>query len=169
MANFPARTSRCGCAVGPELQQLLDRVGSTPLPVPEHLAGSLVQIAGTTVQAGFPSPAEDFNTEPIDLAKLLMPYPQSMFLLRVAGRSMEDMGIFDRDIAVVSKAIRPKHGHIVVALIEGEFTLKQLVERFGRPRLIAGNPTFPDYVPRDGESLEIWAVVTSVVRILVKG
>lgn len=152
-----------------ELRELLEEVGEQPVPIPQHLASSIVQAAGTSVQAGFPSPAEDFNTEPIDLVRLLMPYPQSMFLLRVAGHSMKDAGIFDRDIVVVSKAIKPRNGHVVVALIEGEFTVKHLVERYGKPRLVAANPTFPDFVPRDGQGIEIWAVVTSVVRILLKG
>lgn len=124
-------------------------------------------LASCSARLGFPSPAEDFNTEPVDVMKKLMPYPQSMFLLRVKGVSMREDGIFDDDVLVVSKAIKPRHGHIVVALLDSEFTVKRLFNRGGRVRLTAANPTYPDIIPREGETLQIWAVATGLIRILV--
>lgn len=150
------------------LRELLARVKSVPLAVPLDLAPLVLLFAGNSAPMGFPSPAEDFATEPVDVMKKLMPYPQSMFLLRVKGHSMQDAGIYDDDVLVVSKAIKPLNGHLVVALINDEFTVKYLSLRAGRVRLKAANATYPDIVPREGETLEIWAVATGLIRIFIK-
>lgn len=128
----------------------------------------VLMLASTSAQLGFPSPAEDFNTEPVDVMKKLMPYPQSMFLLRVKGHSMREDGILDDDVLVVSKAIKPQSGHLVVALLDSEFTVKRLHLQHGRMRLKAANPTYPDIVPKEGQTVQIWAVATGLIRILVK-
>jgi len=121
-------------------------------------------LVGDRVQAGFPSPADDFNTKRIDLTEQLIKHPQATFLLRVRGDSMRDAGIYDADVLVVDKAIRPRHGHIVVALVDGEFTVKKL-HKFGAVmRLMAANPTYPDIVPRDGQTIEVWGVVTHAIK-----
>ncbi|MGE0333573.1 MAG: LexA family protein [Ramlibacter sp.] len=150
------------------LRELLARVSCKPLAVPPDLAPQLLLYASSSAPMGFPSPAEDFATEPVDVMKKLMPYPQSMFLLRVKGDSMHDAGVHDGDVLVVSKAIKALHGHLVIALINDEFTVKHLSTRAGRVRLKAANPTYPDIVPREGETLEIWAVATGLIRILIK-
>lgn len=116
------------------------------------------------VQAGFPSPAEDFTVNRLDLSKILIVHPQATFLLRVAGPSMRDVGIDDGDILVVDRAIKPLHGHIVVAVVDGDFTVKQLHQRAGRMRLKAANPTYPDIVPKDGQTIEVWGVATSCIK-----
>lgn len=116
------------------------------------------------VHAGFPSPAEDLGAERIDLAKVLIKHPQATYFLRVSGNSMTDAGIFDKDLLVVDKAIKPQHGHIVVAIVDGEFTVKRLHQRAGQFKLKAANPTFPDIVPKEGQQLEIWGVVTSSIK-----
>ena len=126
------------------LQNLLERVSYAPLPVPQELEPMVLLLASCTAPLGFPSPAEDFNCEPVDVLKKLMPYPQSMFLLRVKGPSMRDDGVHDDDILVVSKAVKPKSGHLVVALLDSEFTVQRLHLRHGRVRLRAANPTYPD-------------------------
>ena len=116
------------------------------------------------VQAGFPSPAEDLGAKRIDLNDILITHPQATFLVRVSGPSMEKYGIFDGDYLVVNRAIRPRHGHIVVAIVDGEFTVKYLHDRAGRMKLKAGNPTYPDLVPKDGQIMEVWGVVTSCIK-----
>ena len=68
------------------------------------------------------------------------------------------------DVMVVDRAVRPLHGHIVVAQVEGEFTVKYLHCRHGLVRLVAANPTYPDIVPRDGQTLEVWGVVTASIK-----
>ncbi len=151
-----------------ELQKLVEGVGHIPKPVPLDLEPLVLLLASGSAPLGFPSPAEDFNTEPVDVMKKLMPYPQSMFMLRVRGHSMREDGILDDDILVVSKAIKPRSGHVVVALIEAEFTVKRLHLLNGRMRLSAANPTYPDVIPKEGQTVQIWAVATGLIRFLVK-
>lgn len=160
-------TDKIGPAVSQELQALLATVCHEPQPIPQGLEQIVLLMANSTAPMGFPSPAEDFNTEPVDIMKKLMPYPQSMFLLRVKGPSMREDGIHDNDILVVSKAVKPRSGHLVVALLESEFTVKRLHLQHGRMRLTAANPTYPDIVPKEGETVQIWAVATGLIRILV--
>lgn len=119
------------------------------------------------VRAGFPSPAEDFEVNRLDLTEILVPHPQASFLIRVAGSSMRDMGIDDGDLLVVDRALKAMHGDIVVAVVDGDFTVKQLHQRAGRIRLKAANPTFPDIVPKEGQTIEVWGVVTSGIKRFV--
>ena len=116
------------------------------------------------VCAGFPSPAEDLGAQRIDLTQLLVTHSQATYFLRATGHSMVEVGIFDKDILVVDRAIKPRHGHIVVAVVDGDFTVKQLYQRQGRIKLRAANPTFPDIVLKDGQNLEIWGVVTASIK-----
>lgn len=121
------------------------------------------ELLGSTC-AGFPSPAEDLQERRIDLSEYLITHPQATFIIRVRGISMVEAGIFDGDLLVVNRALRPKHNCIVVAVIEGEYTVKYLYQRQGRVRLKAANPTYPDIVPREGQTLEIWGVVTAAIK-----
>jgi len=119
------------------------------------------------VRAGFPSPAEDFAVNRLDLTQLLIKHPQATYLLRVAGASMREAGIDDGDTLVVDRAIKPRHGHIVVAVVDGEFTVKKLHMQAGRVRLKAANPTYPDIEPKDGQTVEVWGVVSSCIKRFV--
>ena len=116
------------------------------------------------VQAGFPSPAEDLGAQRIDLAQLLIKHSQATYFLRASGHSMTEAGIFDGDILVVDRAIKPRNTHIVVAIVDGDFTVKQLYQRAGRMKLKAANPTYADITPKDGQTIEIWGVVTSTIK-----
>ena len=136
-------------------------------PVQLSDAEALLPLAGDRVQAGFPSPAEDFAVKRIDLTEVLVTHPQATFLLRVSGESMKDAGIFDGDMLVVNKAIKPRHGHIVVAVVDGEFTVKYLHMRAGRVKLKPANVTFPEISPKEGQTLEVWGVVTSAIKRFV--
>ena len=119
------------------------------------------------VCAGFPSPAEDLGAQRLDLTKILITHAQATYFLRASGQSMVDAGIFDNDILVVDRAIKPRHNHIVVAIVDDEFTVKLLYQRAGRIKLKAANPTYPDITPKDGQTLEIWGVVTSSIKQFV--
>ena len=116
------------------------------------------------VCAGFPSPAEDLGAQRIDLTQVLITHPQATYFLRASGHSMTGAGIFDKDILVVDRAIKPRHNHIVVAIVDGDFTVKQYYQRAGRIKLKGANPTFADIVPKDGQTLEVWGVVTSCIK-----
>jgi DNA polymerase V len=139
----------------------------TAIPASAALAAPLmVQFLKNQVCAGFPSPAEDLGAERLDLTALLVPNPQATFFMRASGLSMVNLGINDQDILVVNKSKRPRHGLIVVAAVDGEFTVKMLYKKSGRIKLVAGNPTYPDITPKDEQTLQIWGVVTSIIKIL---
>mgnify|MGYP002480604930 FL=1 len=116
------------------------------------------------MHAGFPSPAEDYLVKRIDLNAILITHPQATFVFRVAGDSMREFGIFDGDMLLVNRAIKPSHGHIVVAVVDGEYAVKQLYLRGGRIKLKAGNPTYPEIVPTEGQTVEVWGVVTCCIK-----
>jgi DNA polymerase V len=116
------------------------------------------------VCAGFPSPAEDLGAQRIDLTQMLVVHAQATYFLRASGQSMIEAGIFDNDILVVDRAIKPRHNHIVVAVVDGDFTVKRLYQRAGRIKLKAANPTYPDIVPQEGQTIEVWGVVTSSIK-----
>lgn len=121
-------------------------------------------LAESKVRAGFPSPADDFHVKRIDLTEELIKHPQATFLLRVAGDSMIEAGIFDGDMLIVDRAIRPVHGQVVVAIVDGDFTVKYLYSKLGKIRLRAANPTFPEITFKDGQTVEIWGVVTASIK-----
>ncbi len=116
--------------------------------------------APPVVSAGFPSPAED-HAGRLDLNEHLMPRPEATFVLRVAGWSMHEAGIADGDEVLVDRSLAASEGSIVVAIVDGEFTLKRL--RTSPPRLEADNAEYPDIgIGEDG--IGIWGVVTTVIH-----
>ena len=133
--------------------------------IPVLVAGVplLARLIINRVCAGFPSPADDLGAQRIDLTKVLIVHPQATYFLRASGHSMIEAGIFDNDIMVVDRAIKPRHNHIVLAIVDGDFTVKRLLQRAGRIKLKAENPTFPDILPKEGQIIEIWGVVTTSI------
>lgn len=134
--------------------------------VPQPLATieiPVLEVMGN-VRAGFPSPAEDLGAKRIDLAARLIKHPQATFLMRARGDSMKDAGIFDGDVLLVDRAVTPRSGHVVVAVVDGEFVCKTLSIRAGRLKLRAANPGFPDIVPTDSQTVEVWGVVTASIK-----
>ena len=81
---------------------------------------------------------------------------------------MRDAGVDDGDVVLVDRALRPIHGSVIVAVVDGEFTCKRLYKRGGALKLQAANPTFPDIVPSEGQTIELWGVVTKVIKSLAK-
>jgi DNA polymerase V len=116
------------------------------------------------VAAGFPSPADDHLERPIDLNEHLVPHPAATFVVRVAGDSMTGAGIRDGDLLVVDRSREAKSGSIVVAVVDGELTVKRL--RLGRRgvRLEAENPAYAPIELREGTDLVIWGVVAHAIR-----
>lgn len=120
-----------------------------PLPIDE-----------VRVSAGFPSPAADYEDKRLDINEYLVRNPVSTFFFSVEGDSMQGAEIFNGDILVVDKSIRPRHGHIVIAFVDGERLVKRLFRRGGRVALLAENPAYPALEIRDGMELIVWGVVT---------
>lgn len=112
------------------------------------------------VHAGFPSPAEDLGAKRIDVLERLIRHPQSTFQMKVRGESMREAGIFDGDVILIDRAITARHGHYVVAVVDGEFVCKKFWQRAGQVKLKAANPTFADIVAKDGQVIEVWGVMT---------
>lgn len=118
------------------------------------------------IKAGFPSPAQDYITESIDLNKILIRNPETTFYAKVSGDSMSDMGISDGDLVIVDKALEALNGDLVAAFLDKEFTLKQFkLDKAKRCAwLIPANPKYePIKVTEENEFL-IWGVVTSCIK-----
>ncbi|WP_375437260.1 LexA family protein [uncultured Hymenobacter sp.] len=121
-----------------------------------------------TVPAGFPSPASDhLEEEAFDLNRLLLRHPDATYLVRVTGESMAGAEIHTGDLLAVDKQMEADHGHIVVAVVEGDCTVKRLVCRGSTWWLEPANPAFKAYQIRDTDEVSIWGVVTHVVHELV--
>ena len=133
-------------------------------PVPVSVAPVWLQAACVSVAAGFPSPAEDHQVERIELMSQLVKHPQATFYVRIQGDSMRDAGILDGSVVLVDKAIKPRHGHIVIAVVDGDFTCKRLHQRGSTMRLKAENPAYPDIVPKEAQPVEVWGVVVATIH-----
>ena len=114
------------------------------------------------VPAGFASPADDFVEEYLDLNDLLVKREEATFFVRVSGRSMIDAGIQPDDILIVDRSIEAKHGKIVIAVLNGEVTVKRLYNRNGIIILKAESTGYKD-IKVEGE-LHIWGIVTSIIH-----
>jgi len=144
-------------------RQEIDHV--TPLAQPRSDAPRLERpLYLSTVQAGFPSPADDYVEARLDLNEHLVHHPAATFFVRVAGDSMTGAGIYCGDILVVDRAIEPVDKSIVVAALHGELTVKRLRRNNDRVRLEPENPDYPTIEIPEGEDLVIWGVVTSSIR-----
>lgn len=122
------------------------------------LAGPLY--SPIAVPAGFPSPAQDYATTRVDLNAHLIKDVTSTFLVRVSGHSMTGAGISDGDELVVDRSLTPADGNVVVAIIDGELTIKRLRLGHHQVRLAAENPDYPGIVVPELAELTIWGVVT---------
>ena len=112
-----------------------------------------------SVSAGFPSPADDYTEENIDLNEHLISNPFSTFFLRVKGDSMINAGIKDKDLIIVDKSLIAKPGDIVIAMIDGEFTIKRLSIKNDELYLKAENHNYPDFRFKNHIDVQIWGVV----------
>ncbi|MDO7846370.1 translesion error-prone DNA polymerase V autoproteolytic subunit [Hymenobacter sp. M29] len=121
---------------------------------------------GCPVPAGFPSPADDHLDGPFDLTKHLFRHPASTFLARVSGDSMIGAGIHPGDLVAVDRALEPRHGSIVVAVVEGEHTIKRLQTRAGQHWLVAENVRYAPVAVNQEDGLFVWGVVTHVIHSL---
>jgi DNA polymerase V len=115
------------------------------------------------VSAGFPSPAQDYVEQTLDLNELCIKRPSATFFVRVDGDSMIDAGIFSNDILIVDRSVKPTHGDVVVAQVDGEFTVKELCLR-PNLMLIPRNSAFEPISFVDDSELQIFGVVTNVIR-----
>lgn len=116
------------------------------------------------VPAGFPSPANDYVEKNLDLNELMIQKPAATFFVRAQGDSMLGAGIHTNDILVVDRSIEPVSGKIVICALNGELTVKRLIQENEQWKLRAENPAYPDFILNDDLELVIWGVVTNVIH-----
>lgn len=121
---------------------------------------------GSSVSAGYPSPADDYIEDQLDLNEYFIHNPASTFFVRVTGESMKDAGILPNDILVVDRSLNAKHGSIVIAVVNTELTVKRLHKQDGKIELHPENSEFSAIKFSSGMELEIWGVVSGVTRKL---
>jgi DNA polymerase V len=146
----------------PDLDSLPD---GSPVGRDGQAAGAPARARGT-VASGFGSAAEDATVRRIDLNDALIRHPEATFVMRAAGTAMREAGIEDGDVLLVDRAITASHGHVVIAIVEGELTCRRLASQGGRLTLQAASPEAAAIVPREGSEVEIWGVVTTIIKSL---
>ena len=124
-----------------------------------------IPLFSDAILAGFPSPAQDYIEQTLDLNELCIKHPAATFFVRVEGDSMVNAGIFPNDILVIDRSIQATQGDIVVASLYGEFTVKELVLG-ANPCLLPHNPAYQPISIPEGSDMEIFGVVTNVIRNL---
>jgi DNA polymerase V len=136
----------------------------TPEPLVACLPGFDIPQFLSRLSAGFPSPATDYMEEGLDLNTFLVRHKAATFAFAVKGSSMRDAGIHDGDKVLVDRSVEPRHGQIVVAVVNGDYTIKRLHSVAGCIELHAENPEFSPRKFQEGEQLEVWGVVVGVIR-----
>ncbi len=116
------------------------------------------------IQAGFPSPAQDYINESIDLNRELVRHPASTFYARVEGDSMIDEGIETGDILVIDRSLEPYDGDLAVCCVDGDFTLKRISLRAGEVWLVPSNEAFDPILVTPDSRFEVWGVVTHTIK-----
>ena len=120
-----------------------------------------------SVSAGFPSPAEDFMDVELNLQDYLIQHPSATFCVRVTGDSMIKAGISSGDVMIVDRSLEPKDGSIVLAVLNGEFTVKRIKKNKDQLLLIPENVKFAPIVVSEEMNFKVWGVVTHVVHQLI--
>ncbi len=139
------------------LDQIPEPAAACPSP-------SEVTLLVHRISAGFPSPAGDYEEEGLDINEYLVRNKPATFMFTVRGDSMIGASIEEGDKVVVDRALTPKNDDIVVAVVDGEYTIKRLYLGQGRVELRPENPSYAPITFPEGRELEIWGVVVGVIR-----
>ncbi len=121
------------------------------------------KVSGSVV-AGFPSPAEQYQETPLDLNELLVRRPAATFFVKVSGDSMVGAGIRDGDLLVVDRSLRPASGDVIIAAVDGEFTVKTYRRDKNGVRLEPANENFPVIRLKSGQELDYFGKVTACIH-----
>ena len=121
------------------------------------------------ISAGFPSPADDYIENNLSISELLIKNQLSTFLMKASGESMIEAGINDGDVLVVDRSLEARSRDIVIAIFEGNLTVKRLIIKAdGSTILKAENPLYKNILISEYTELEIWGVVTSAIHQFIK-
>lgn len=118
----------------------------------------------SSVPAGFPSPADSYLDNALDLNELLISHPAATFFVRVSGESMIDANIHPGDVLIVDRALEPSHRAIVIAIVNGEFTVKRVLRKGKKIFLAPENRSYPLIEVSEEEDFQVWGVVTYVIH-----
>ena len=118
----------------------------------------------SNVSAGFPSPAEDFMDLDLNLQEYLVQHPSATFCVRVTGDSMENAGIYSGDVMVVDRALEPQNNTIVLAVLDGEFTVKRIQKKGQELYLSPENSKFKPIQITEEMNFQVWGVVTHIIH-----
>jgi DNA polymerase V len=127
-------------------------------------SGLTLQVAGTGISAGFPSPADEYMEAGIDLNHELIRNPDATFFGRVRGFSMKDAGISDGDVLVIDKSLEPRNGSIAVCFLDGEFTVKRILKEKESVFLLPANNEFKPIKINEENDFMVWGIVTYVIK-----
>jgi len=119
------------------------------------------------VPAGFPSPADDYIDRSLDLNEYLIKHPSATFFIRVTGDSMSGAGIFSGDLLIIDRSIQASPGNIVLAVLNGEFTVKRLIRHGGGYWLFPENPSYNPIQIDSGADFTVWGVVIHVIHTVL--
>lgn len=167
------RAIRVPLSLYPDIQDLLARIKTQrKLPgrpvgtwAPDNASSPLsLPLFASRVPAGFPSPADDYIDQRLDLNDHLIHHPAATFLVRVSGDSMTGARLHDGDLLIVDRALEPVDGRIVIAAVNGELTVKRLSLREGTAWLVPENPAYTPLPITEGLDCVIWGVVTQVIH-----
>jgi DNA polymerase V len=167
----PTQAIRVPVSLLPAVRAWLKTAGKVPphadIKLPSTLPAALsLPLYASRVAAGFPSPADDHLEDTLDLNEHLVRHPAATFFVRVQGDSMTGAGIHHGDLLVVDRSLEPKSGAIVIAVVNGELTVKRLKVDHGGVWLMPENPNYPPLEIKEGTDLMIWGVVAHVVHSL---
>ena len=123
-----------------------------------------IKLYTTSISAGFPSPAEDHMDVSLDINEYLVKHPSSTFYIYVKGDSMINSGIFDGDLMIVDRSLEVKSNSIVVAVINGEFTVKKIKKDSGSIYLIPDNKNYKPILLENSMDFQIWGIVTHTIH-----
>ncbi len=119
-----------------------------------------------SISAGFPSPADDYIDEKLDLNKYLIKHPEATFYVKAKGNSMINIGIYEGDILIVDRSITPVNNSIVIGVVNGEFTVKRINKSDDKFYLIPENEDYPPIEITETMDFKIWGVVTNSIHKL---
>jgi DNA polymerase V len=124
----------------------------------------LLPLFQSVVQAGFPSPADDYLDKKLDLNEYLVKHPAATFFVRVSGDSMIDAGIHNGDILIVDRSLSAVDGRIIIAILDGELTVKRLRKKGHQVTLVPENDLYEPIEINEFNDFEVWGVVTNVIH-----
>lgn len=146
------------------IQPILNNKNFSVFKVPYITTTTEIKLISTPINAGFPSPADDYIEDIIDLNMLMIKHPSSTYILKVKGASMIDAGIFDKSLIIVDASLQTLNNDIAVCIIDGEFTLKRISIEGSKIYLMPENKSYKPIEIKEGSNLTVWGVITWVLN-----